>query len=165
MSVVLFRRLNKNKQGLKNTHISLEIRSPLLVYFENYQLHCNWSYVTLFRLWIFAVVAEWLRRLTWNQIPSGSVGSNPANCVTFNLSLESTFKTKRNSVRVCCLGYPQSPIHRCNPTTIWHGSFWLLGFPSDPVRFSLDNLDILGYPEISILMPNLARTSDRHSPT
>ena len=30
-----------------------------------------------------AVVAEWLRRLTRNQFPSGSVGSNPANCDTF----------------------------------------------------------------------------------
>ena len=29
-----------------------------------------------------AVVAEWLRRLTRNQIPSGSVGSNPTGCVT-----------------------------------------------------------------------------------
>ena len=28
-----------------------------------------------------AVVAEWLRRLTRNQIPSGSVGSNPTDCV------------------------------------------------------------------------------------
>ena len=27
-----------------------------------------------------AVVAEWLRRLTRNQIPSGSAGSNPADC-------------------------------------------------------------------------------------
>ena len=27
-----------------------------------------------------AVVAEWLRRLTRNQFPSGSVGSNPTNC-------------------------------------------------------------------------------------
>lgn len=27
-----------------------------------------------------AVVAEWLRRLTRNQIPSGSVGSNPTGC-------------------------------------------------------------------------------------
>ena len=27
-----------------------------------------------------AAVAEWLRRLTRNQIPSGSVGSNPTNC-------------------------------------------------------------------------------------
>ena len=29
-----------------------------------------------------AVVAEWLRRLTRNQIPSGSAGSNPADCDT-----------------------------------------------------------------------------------
>ncbi len=29
-----------------------------------------------------AVVAEWLRRLTRNQIPSGSAGSNPADCGT-----------------------------------------------------------------------------------
>ena len=28
-----------------------------------------------------AVVAEWLRRLTRNQIPSGSAGSSPADCV------------------------------------------------------------------------------------
>ena len=30
-----------------------------------------------------AVVAEWLRRLTRNQIPSGSVGSNPTDCEIF----------------------------------------------------------------------------------
>ena len=30
-----------------------------------------------------AVVAEWLRRLTRNQIPSGSVGSNPTDCARF----------------------------------------------------------------------------------
>ena len=28
-----------------------------------------------------ATVAEWLRRLTRNQIPYGSAGSNPAGCV------------------------------------------------------------------------------------
>lgn len=32
---------------------------------------------------MIAVVAEWLRRLTRNQIPSGSVGSNPTDCVIF----------------------------------------------------------------------------------
>ena len=31
-----------------------------------------------------AVVAEWLRRLTRNQIPYGSAGSNPAGCVLVN---------------------------------------------------------------------------------
>ena len=30
-------------------------------------------------------LAEWLRRLTRNQIPSGSVGSNPAVCDVFLL--------------------------------------------------------------------------------
>ena len=29
-----------------------------------------------------AVVAEWLTRLTRNQFPSGSVGSNPTSCVS-----------------------------------------------------------------------------------
>ena len=33
---------------------------------------------------LIAVVAEWLRRLTRNQIPSGSVGSNPTGCVHKN---------------------------------------------------------------------------------
>ena len=28
-------------------------------------------------------MAEWLRRLTRNQIPSGSAGSNPADCEVF----------------------------------------------------------------------------------
>ena len=31
-----------------------------------------------------AVVAEWLRRLTRNQIHSGSVGSNPTDCEIFS---------------------------------------------------------------------------------
>ena len=31
-----------------------------------------------------AVVAEWLRRLTRNQFPSGSVGSNPTDCEIFS---------------------------------------------------------------------------------
>ena len=30
-----------------------------------------------------AVVAEWLRRLTRNQFPSGSAGSSPADCDIF----------------------------------------------------------------------------------
>ena len=31
-----------------------------------------------------AVLAEWLRRLTRNQIPSGSVGSSPTDCESGN---------------------------------------------------------------------------------
>ena len=38
-----------------------------------------WS--TLLQCSSAAVVAEWLRRLTRNQFPSGSTGSNPVNCV------------------------------------------------------------------------------------
>ena len=38
-----------------------------------------------------AVVAERLRRLTRNQIPSGSVGSNPTNCASFLLFKKSIF--------------------------------------------------------------------------
>ena len=38
-----------------------------------------WS--TLLQCSSAAVVAEWLRRLTRNQFPSGSVGSNPTNRV------------------------------------------------------------------------------------
>ena len=42
-----------------------------------------------------AVVAEWLRRLTRNQIPSGSVGSNPTDCeVSFLLTF--LFKEGKN---------------------------------------------------------------------
>ena len=37
-----------------------------------------WS--TLLQCSSAAVVAEWLRRLTRNQFPSGSVGSNPTDC-------------------------------------------------------------------------------------
>ena len=38
-----------------------------------------------------AVVAEWLRRLTRNQIPSGSVGSNPTDCDRVNSFFISSF--------------------------------------------------------------------------
>ena len=34
----------------------------------------------LFHLQTYAVVAEWLRRWTWNPMGSTRVGSNPANC-------------------------------------------------------------------------------------
>ena len=40
-----------------------------------------WS--TLLQCSSAAVVAEWLRRLTRNQFPSGSVGSNPTDCVKY----------------------------------------------------------------------------------
>ena len=37
-----------------------------------------------------AVVAEWLRRLTRNQFPSGSAGSNPADCELFGKKFASS---------------------------------------------------------------------------
>ena len=40
-----------------------------------------------------AVVAEWLRRLTRNQIPFGSVGSNPTNCEFICYSFVLTINT------------------------------------------------------------------------
>ena len=49
---------------------------------ENY---FNCFYISKFdQLEYEAVVAEWLRRLTRNQFPSGSAGSNPADCEHFS---------------------------------------------------------------------------------
>ena len=49
---------------------------------------------------VAAVVAEWLRRLTRNQIPSGSVGSNPTDCeISFFQSAQFNF------LELCCLTY------------------------------------------------------------
>ena len=39
------------------------------------QISINFKFI----IWYEAVVAEWLRRLTRNQIPSGSVGSSPTD--------------------------------------------------------------------------------------
>ena len=44
-----------------------------------------------------AVVAEWLRRLTRNQFPSGSVGSNPTDRGIFL-----TYDILQNFVELCC---------------------------------------------------------------
>ena len=43
--------------------------------YNDQSMNMNWAYT--------AVVAEWLRRLTRNQFPSGSVGSNPTDCENF----------------------------------------------------------------------------------
>ena len=51
-----------------------------------------------------AVVAEWLRRLTRNQIPSGSVGSNPTDCEKNNF----LFTNLRHSVHFCTGEYSSS---------------------------------------------------------
>ena len=51
-----------------------------------------------------------------------------------------------------------APTHGCDPTTAWHGNFWLLGFPPGPFRSSLDNLDLPDSSNRSMSMPSLVRT-------
>ena len=48
-------------------------------------------YIFIILQLIQAVVAERLRRLTRNQIPFGSVGSNPTNCVSFSSVISNFF--------------------------------------------------------------------------
>ncbi|CAH0557232.1 unnamed protein product, partial [Brassicogethes aeneus] len=48
-----------------------------------------------------------------------------------------------------------------DPTTARRGDFWLLGFPSGPVRLSLANLAVPDSSGTSILTPSLVRTSGR----
>lgn len=53
-----------------------------------------------------------------------------------------------------------------DPTTARHGDFWLLGFPSGPVRLSLANLVTPDSSRVPILMASLVRTpSQRESRT
>ena len=52
-----------------------------------------------------AVVAEWLRRLTRNQIPSGSAGSNPADCENFYFRI---YKRNNDLYINCSLTFHQS---------------------------------------------------------
>ncbi|GFN90953.1 proteasome endopeptidase complex [Plakobranchus ocellatus] len=65
-------------------------------------------------------------------------------------------------VRLYRTGYQRTPIHGCDPTTAQHGDFCLLGFPPGPVRPSLDNLETPSSHGVTILMPSLVRTPDRH---
>ncbi|XP_015281084.1 PREDICTED: L-2-hydroxyglutarate dehydrogenase, mitochondrial [Gekko japonicus] len=60
--------------------------------------------------------------------------------------------------------YAAAAIHRRGPTTDRHGSFDLLRLRPGPVHPSLGNLAGRGSPRLAILMPNLVRTPDRHSP-
>ncbi len=67
-----------------------------------------------------AVVAEWLRRLTRNQIPSGSVGSNPTDCETFYsfhipLKYVSEFKATKRHSRLCASNV--GSVVECSPAT------------------------------------------------
>ncbi|KAL7867332.1 hypothetical protein AOLI_G00151460 [Acnodon oligacanthus] len=55
-------------------------------------------------------------------------------------------------------------IHRRDPTTDRHGGFDLLRFRPGPVHPSLGDLVVPSFLRITISIPNLARTPDRHSP-
>ena len=69
---------------------------------------------------------------------------------------------KKNWVQLYWTGCQPVPIHGRDPTTAEHGDFCLLCHHPGPVRPSLDNLVSLGSPELTILMPCLVRTPDRH---
>lgn len=68
-----------------------------------------------------------------------------------------------------CVGSYQ-PGCRCgptpgrDPTTARHGDFWLLGFPSGPVRLSLANLVTPDSSRVPILMASLVRTPSQREP-
>jgi len=68
-------------------------------------------------------------------------------------------------VRSYWSGYYTPSIHRRDPTTARHGDFCLLRSRPRPVCPSLDNLATSSSPNVSILMPGLVRTPDRHSPS
>ena len=60
-----------------------------------------------------AVVAEWLRRLTRNQIPSGSVGSNPTDCDNIFL-LASHLSIGQERLHMKTVQPPRADIMDCN---------------------------------------------------
>ena len=69
-----------------------------------------------------AVVAEWLRRLTRNQFPSGSAGSSPTDCVIFEQflllgvsSLDACLGVGRPSAAGKRTGVPPLPTNRGLP--------------------------------------------------
>ena len=57
-------------------------------------------------------MAEWLRRLTRNQIPSGSVGSSPTDCETFSYEQYSRFFVK---TVLAAVGFEPTPPKRLVP--------------------------------------------------
>ena len=95
-------------------------------------LLCEWKSVGIkCRIILAAVVAEWLRRLTRNQIPSGSVGSNPTDCEFFFFFSVNIYSNFGNSLLIlnnwlylqrwfsgrmlaCHAGGPGSIPGRCN---------------------------------------------------
>ena len=58
--------------------------------------------------------------------------------------------------------YLQSITHQRDPTTNQHENFWLLSFPSGPLRPSLGNLIFSDSSKKAMLMPTLVRTPIQH---
>ncbi len=59
-----------------------------------------------------AVVAEWLRRLTRNQLGSARAGSNPADCVTFLLHISPQVDSESNSQMYKSILFHFVPCHK-----------------------------------------------------
>ena len=77
-----------------------------------------------------AVVAEWLRRLTRNQIPSGSAGSNPADCEFFSRIVRAFWNLSFYFVHLSCVSIVGSVVE-CSPAT----RAARVRFPDDAANF------------------------------
>lgn len=92
------------------------------------------------------------------------------NIVSFNVESYSECKKevkkrkKKLWVESYWPGYRCGPTPGRDPTTARHGDFWLLGFPSGPVRLSLANLANPDSSGLPILMASLARTPSLREP-
>jgi hypothetical protein len=82
-----------------------------------------------------ALVAEWLRRLTRNQIPSGSVGSSPTECEITLFSFIFAFGWLQSSRRRPWNHFcPPSP-----PQTLVRNNTWSTTFDSHPIQDNFGN--------------------------
>ncbi|KAH0566602.1 hypothetical protein KQX54_002307, partial [Cotesia glomerata] len=91
------------------------------------------------------------------------ISKNPENSKEFETAKKKSKKLLVESYRPGC-GCGPTPGR--DPTTARHGDFWLLGFPSGPVRLSLANLATPDSSRVPILMASLVRTpSQRGSRT
>lgn len=73
-------------------------------------------------------------------------------------------KVSKVQVQLYWLGWSSGATPKRYPTTASHGSFWLLGFPPDPVRPSLANLGISDSSVAPMVMTSLVRTLGRRGP-
>ena len=107
----------------------------------------------------FSYYFHYLRSLTVICCTIISQSTYKPSYLNFSLWFFFFFKER---VRLYWPGYQPTPIHRCDPTTAWHGDFCLLRFRPGPIRPSLDNLVPPASADETILMPSLVRTPDRH---